>query len=154
MFGIGSIVGKLAGGLLDKVGLGSLTPFVKTAIDAFTGNWLGVAKDVFDMVSSFKGNGLDGASKQPPLGGFENPLNAFQGNNPLNGGKISELLKGLSSLFNGLKSLTGGGEGGGDDELGGLGKILNAFKTLGESFSNSQLFTNRLSISQFTNIQA
>jgi len=73
MFGIGSILGKVAGGLLDKIGLGKIAPFVKMGLNALTGNWLGVAQDVFGLVSNFKGNFQDGASKLPPLGGFENP---------------------------------------------------------------------------------
>ena len=146
MFGIGSILGKVAGGLLDKIGLGKIAPFVKMGLNALTGNWLGVAQDVFGLVSSFKGNSLDSASKNPPLGGFENSQNNFSSqNNPLSGNRFSGLLKGLSQLFKGL---------GGGGNSGGLGKIFNAFKTLMDSFSNNQLYNNRLSTSQFSNIQA
>ena len=38
MFGIGSILGKVAGGLLDKIGLGKIAPFVKMGLNALTGN--------------------------------------------------------------------------------------------------------------------
>ena len=150
MFGIGKLLGNVAGGLLDKIGLGKIAPFVKLGLNALTGNWLGVAQDVFSLVSNFKGNFMDGASNRPPLGGFENPLNSFtSGNNsPLNGNRLSDLFGGLSSLFRGFKSLNNG------NELGGLSKIFNAFKTLSEAFSNNQLYNNRLSISQYTNIQA
>ena len=144
MFGIGSILGKVAGGLLDKIGLGKIAPFVKMGLNALTGNWLGVAQDVFSLVSGFKGNSLNSASKNPPLGGFENSRNNFSSqNNPLSGNRVSGLLKGLSQLF---KGLSGG-------NLGGIGKIFNAFKTLMDSFSNNQLYNNRLSTSQFSNIQ-
>jgi len=149
MFGIGSILGKVAGGLLDKIGLGKIAPFVKMGLNAMTGNWLGVAKDVFSMVSNFKGNSLDGASQQPPLGGFENPSNS--GNSSLSSNRLSDLFKGLGDLFKGFKSLTDGNP---SNNLGGFGKIFSAFKSLSEAFNNNQLFTNRVSISQFTNIQA
>ena len=152
MFGIGSILGKVAGGLLDKIGLGKIAPFVKMGLNAMTGNWLGVAQDVFGLVSNFKGNFQDGASKQPPLGGFENPTNNFAAeNNPLTGGRMTDLFKGLSQLLRGFRSLSDGNR---SNDLGGLGRIFNAFKTLSEAFGNNQLYTNRLSISQYTNIQA
>lgn len=150
MFGIGKILGSVAGGLLDKVGLGKIAPFVKLGLNAMTGNWLGVAKDVFGLVSGFKGNPLDGASNRPPLGGFENPLSS--GNNTLTGGKMSGLLGGLGDL---LKSFLGGGnEQDGGGALGGFGKIFDAFKMLTDSFSNNDLFANRATNSQYSNIQA
>ncbi len=81
MFGIGKILGSVAGGLLDKIGLGKIAPFVKLGLNALTGNWLGVAQDVFGMVSNFKGNFMGKAATQPPLGGFGQ---AFQGKPSLN----------------------------------------------------------------------
>ncbi len=152
MFGIGKLLGSVAGGLLDKIGLGSIAPFVKMGLNALTGNWLGVAQDVFSLVSNFKGNFQNNASKLPPLGGFENPTNNFAAeNSPLNGNRIVDLFKGLSQLFRGFKNLADGNRG---NDLGGLSRIFNAFRTLGEAFNNNQLYTNRLSISQYTNIQA
>jgi hypothetical protein len=154
MFGIGSILGKVAGGFLDKIGLGKIAPFVKMGLNAMTGNWLGVAKDVFGMVSGFKGNPLDGASNRPPLGGFENPLNLFNsGNSPLGGNKMSGLLDGLGNMFKGLLG-GGGNEEGGNDPLGGLGKIFDAFKMIAQAFGNNDLFSNRAATSQFNNLQA
>ena len=71
MFGIGKLVGKLVGGVLESVGLGSIAPFVKLGLNALTGNWLGVAEDVFNLVSSFKSRDFpDRAAKRPPLGNF------------------------------------------------------------------------------------
>lgn len=152
MFGIGKLFGGIAGGLLDKIGLGKLAPFVSMGLNALTGNWLGVAKDVFGLVSNFKGNFQNNASKFPPLGGFENQNNSnslWQGNNnSLNTNRLSDLFKGLSQLFKGLRAFSNGNEGGG------LSRIFNAFKTLSEAFQNNQLYTNRVSISQYTNIQA
>jgi hypothetical protein len=148
MFGIGKLLGNVAGGLLDKIGLGSIAPFVKLGLNALTGNWLGVAQEVFNLVSNFKGNFQNNASKFPPLGGFENPANNFAAeNNPLNGNRLSDLFKGLSQLFRGFRSLNNG------NEMGGLSRIFKAFRTLSEAFGNNRLYTNRLSISQYTNIQ-
>lgn len=145
MFGIGKILGSVAGGLLDKIGLGKIAPFVKLGLNALTGNWLGVAKDVFGLVSNFKGNFLGKAANKPPLGGFEQLL---AGRPSLNQNRISGLFKGLSNLFNAFKSL--GNNGG---LMGSLGKIFSAFNVLQESFSNNQMYNNRASISQFSNIR-
>jgi hypothetical protein len=154
MFGLGKIIGDLAGGLLDKVGLGKIAPFVKMGLNAMTGKWMDVAKDVFGMVSGFKGNPLDGAANRPPLGGFENPLNLFNsGNSPLGGNKMSGLLDGLGNMFKGLLG-GGGNEEGGNDPLGGLGKIFDAFKMISQAFGNNDLFSNRAATSQFNNLQA
>ncbi|HEY0460713.1 MAG TPA: hypothetical protein VGC97_16365 [Pyrinomonadaceae bacterium] len=152
MFGIGKLLGSVAGGLLDKIGLGGIAPFVKLGLNAITGNWLGVAQDVFNLVSNFKGNFQNNASQLPPLGGFENPLNNFAAENrSLDSRRLSELFKGLSNLLRGFRNLSDGSRG---NDLGGLGRIFNAFRTLSEAFGNNQLYTNRLSISQYTNIQA
>jgi hypothetical protein len=148
MFGIGKLLGNVAGGLLDKIGLGGIAPFVKMGLNALTGNWLGVAQDVFGLVSSFKGNFLDKASSFPPLGGFEQPRSFAPTGRPLDGNRFSDLFRGLSNLFRGFGALSGGGE------TGGFGKIFSAFRLLNEAFGNNQLYTNRLSISQYTNIQA
>lgn len=151
MFGIGKLLGNVAGGLLDKIGLGKIAPFVKMGLNALTGNWLGVAQDVFGLVSKFKGNFQNNASKFPPLGGFDNPVNNFASqNSPLNGNRVSDLFKGLSNLFRGFKALTDGRPG---NDFNGFSRIFNAFKALGDAFSNNQLYSNRISISQYTNIQ-
>lgn len=145
MFGIGKILGSVAGGLLDKIGLGKIAPFVKMGLNAMTGNWLGVAQDVFGMVSNFKGNFMGKADTKPPLGGFGQ---AFQGKPSLNENRISGLFKGLSNLFKAFKSFGSG------DMMGGIGKIFSAFNAISESFSNNQMYNNRSSISQFSKIQA
>lgn len=149
MFGIGKLFGSVAGGLLDKIGLGGLAPFVKLGLNALTGNWLGVAQDVFNLVSNFKGNPLDQAANRPPLGGFDGQSNQFAAPEEpqLDSNRLSDLFKGLSKLFQGLRAFSNG------NEERGFGRILNAFRLLNESFGNNQLFNNRLSFSQYTNIR-
>jgi len=170
MFGfIGKLAGDLVGGVLDKIGLGSIAPFVKLGLNAMTGNWLGVAQDVFGLISKFKGNPVDQAATRPPLGNFDQsstqPTNSFQpdanststgDDDSLGIGRLADLFKSLSGLLQNFNGANGAGNNNaaptsGDD---GLNKILDAFKTLLDSFSNNQLFNNRVSISQFTNIQA
>lgn len=147
MFGIGKILGSVAGGLLDKIGLGKIAPFVKMGLNAMTGNWLGVAQDVFGMVSKFKGGSVEKADPKPPLGGFsEAPT---QGKSSLSENRISGLFKGLSNLFKGIKALLSGG-----DLASSLGKISSAFNVLKESFSNNKMFNERASVSQFGNLRS
>jgi hypothetical protein len=151
MFGIGKLLGSVAGGLLDKIGLGKIAPFVQLGINALTGNWLGVAQDVFGLVSSFKGNFLNNASTRPPLGGFEQNNNSFaptSENNRLSRNRISDLFRGLSNLFRGFKSLRSG------DLAGGFGRIFSAFNVLRDAFDNNQMFNNRSEFSIYSNIQA
>ena len=73
----GGGLGGLVGGLLDGIGLKGLTPFVQLGLDALTGNWAGVAKDVFGLVSNFANGGNIGnnAAKTQPLGGFDDATN-------------------------------------------------------------------------------
>lgn len=143
----GKILGGLVGGVLDKIGLGKIAPFVKMGINALTGNWLGVAKDVFSMVSGFKSNFLNSASSKPPLGGFENFSRDFRGENRLNTNRISGFMRGLKNLFGGFKALASG-------DFSGFGKIFNAFNTLRDFFNNNQLYTNRQSSSYYNSIAA
>jgi hypothetical protein len=148
MFGIGKLLGSVAGGLLDKIGLGKIAPFVQLGINALTGNWLGVAQDVFGLVSSFKGNFLNNASTRPPLGGFEQQNNfAPDQNNRLSRNRMSDLFRGLSNLFKGFKALRNG------DVAGGFGRIFSAFNVLRDSFDNNQMFNYRSEVSIFSNIR-
>lgn len=149
MFGIGKLLGSVAGGLLDKIGLGKIAPFVQLGINALTGNWLGVAQDVFGLVSQFKGNFLNNASTRPPLGGFEQNNDSFAPtqNNRLSRNRISDLFRGLSNLFRGFKALGNGNAGEG------FGRIFSAFNVLREAFDNNQMFNYRSSVSIFSNIR-
>ncbi len=145
MFGLGKILGSVVGGVLDKVGLGKIAPFVKMGLNAMTGNWMGVAKDVFGLVSGFKGNDFqNGAAKQPPLGGFGS--SSSNGTNPLEnilgGGKMPSIIDAFKSLL----GMGGGGEG--------ADKISGAFDLLSEIFDVSKLFNSRQSASQYSTMQA
>lgn len=69
MFGLD----KLIGGVLDKIGLGELAPFVSLGINLFTGNWVGLIGDVTNLVAKFTDSKfLDKVAKFAPLGNFAN----------------------------------------------------------------------------------
>lgn len=99
MFGIGKLLGNIVGGVLEKIGLGSIAPFVKLGLNALTGNWLGVAEDVFNLVSSFKSRDFsDRAAKRPPLGGFSAPRQATQQNTLVNN-RLNDLIDQYTQLL-------------------------------------------------------
>lgn len=71
MFGLGKLVSGLAGGLLDKIGLGFLSPLVSMAVNFFSGNYLALIGDVTNLVSQFSDSSfLKNLSKLQPLGDF------------------------------------------------------------------------------------
>ena len=76
MFGLGSIISKLAGPLLDKMGLGFITPLISAAINFSTGNYAALIGDVTNLVGSFSGSSfLSKAANKPTLGLFQNNNN-------------------------------------------------------------------------------
>ena len=115
MFGLGKLVSSLTGGLLDKIGLGFLTPIVSMAVNFASGNYLALIGDVTNLVAQFTDSSfLKNLSQFQPLGSFG------QG-----GGCFSSLLS-----FDKLDSLRGAAQ------LLGLGKADNMLKVVQE-FSTS-----------------
>jgi hypothetical protein len=72
MFGLDKIFGGdgLFGKLFDSIGLGWMGNVLSLAADVMTGNWLGAAKDVFDLVSKFSDSWSKSVSPFQPLGDF------------------------------------------------------------------------------------
>lgn len=72
MFGLGKLVSSLTGGLLDKIGLGFLSPFVSMAVNFFSGNYLALIGDVTNLVGTFSNSSfLKNLSQLNPLGSFD-----------------------------------------------------------------------------------
>lgn len=75
MFGldklIGGITDGLLGGLFDKIGMPWMKDIISLAGNAMTGNWLGAAKEVFDLVSQFSNSFGDQIDRNQPLGDFD-----------------------------------------------------------------------------------
>jgi hypothetical protein len=72
MFGLDKIFGGggLFGKFFDSIGLGWMGNVLSLAADVMTGNWLGAAKDVFDLVSKFSNSWSQSVSPFQPLGEF------------------------------------------------------------------------------------
>lgn len=155
MFG----VGKLIGGVLDKVGLGKIAPFVSLGVNALTGNWAGAAMDVAGLANRLTGGKLGFLNK---VAQFAPLASAFLGG----GAGIGDLFKsgGLSKLVGNFKNLTNfknitanfkgltdgfkGAQQGlqaikGGNILGGASKIFKAFEAVNEFVQNKELFNTR-----------
>ena len=72
MFGLDKIFGGggLFGKFFDSIGLGWMGNVLSLAVDVMSGNWLGAAKDVFDLVSKFSDSWSKSVSPFQPLGDF------------------------------------------------------------------------------------
>jgi hypothetical protein len=117
MFGIGKLVSGLTGGLLDKIGLGFLSPFVSMAVNFFSGNYLDLIGDVTNLVGKFTNSSfLKNLSQLNPLGSFGQGSNCF-----------SNILSSGSSRFNLLQTTA---------QLLGLNKASKMLDVVGE-FRNS-----------------
>lgn len=78
MFGLGKLVSGLTGGLLDKIGLGFLSPLISGAVNFFSGNYLALIGDITSLVSRFGSSSfLQNLSLLNPLGSFSQGSNCF-----------------------------------------------------------------------------
>lgn len=130
MFGLGSIVSKLAGPLLDKMGLGFITPLVSAVVNFSTGNYAALIGDVANLVGSFSNSSFLGkAASKPTLGLFQNNQSGcFNTGSKLSLGNIlglsnNPLLKGFGKI-NGM--------------LGVVGDFLGAFNSIQTSRAEAQ----------------
>ena len=138
MFGIGKLLGNLVGGVLESIGLGKIAPFVKLGLNALTGNWLGVAEDVFNLVSSFKSNDfVDRAAKRPPIGGFaQTPKPAARQAATVNA-RLDQLIDEYSQVS--------------DDDSSG---IRNMFETVRASYRDEMTATGNVSRAHYSYIRS
>jgi hypothetical protein len=92
MFGLDSIFGGsgIFGKLFDSIGLGWMGNVLSLAADAMTGNWIGAAKDVFDLVSKFSNSWSKQVSPFQPLGEFSS--NGCFGGGDLTSDRLSDIM--------------------------------------------------------------
>lgn len=132
MFGLGSIVSKLAGPLLDKIGLGFITPLISMAVNFASGNYAAMIGDVVNLVGKFTDSSfLNNVASKPPLGVFQNS----QGNS---GSKLS--LGNLIGMSN-------------NPFLKGLSKVMGMVNTVIDYKNNSISIQNSRSQAQFGSVK-
>jgi hypothetical protein len=72
MFGIGKIIDGVFGKFFDSIGLGWMTQALSLTANIMSGNWVGAAQDVFDLVAEFTDSSwMDRVASLQPLGGFD-----------------------------------------------------------------------------------
>ncbi len=133
MFGLGSIVSKLAGPLLDKIGLGFITPLISMAVNFASGNYAAMIGDVVNLVGKFTDSSfLNNVASKPPLGVFQNS----QGNS---GSKLS--LGRITGLSN-------------NPLVKGFGKIMGMLNTVSDFLGTSKSIQNSRSQAQYSFLKA
>lgn len=131
MFGLGSIISKLAGPILDKIGLGFITPLVSMAVNFASGNYAAMIGDVVNLVGKFSDSSfLNNVAPKPTLGIFGNK----QGGSKLSLGNI------LGMSNNPL--------------LKGFGKALGMLNTVSDYLGTANSLQNSRSQAQFGSMRA
>ena len=87
MFGLG----KVFSGFFESIGLGWMGSVVSLATNFMTGNWVGVAQDIFRLVSEFSNDSWqDRVDRFQPLGSFGRNSGCF-GDFSLSESRLSDL---------------------------------------------------------------
>lgn len=83
-------LGKIIGGLFESVGLGWMGQVFSLATNFMTGNWAGVAQDIFRLVSEFSNDSWQSrVDRFQPLGSFGR--GGCFGDNSLSESRINDL---------------------------------------------------------------
>lgn len=125
MFGIGKIIDGVFGKFFDSIGLGWMTQALSLTANIMSGNWVGAAQDVFNLVSQFTDSSwMDRVASLQPLGAFDG------------GGCFGEILS--EDRLGQWLNLTGGGDRGGG------GNFLGAVNIARETLQNNAMATANL----------
>lgn len=72
MFGLGKIIDGVFGKFFDSIGLSWMTQALSLTANIMSGNWVGAAQDVFNLVAEFTDNSwMDRVASLQPLGAFD-----------------------------------------------------------------------------------
>jgi hypothetical protein len=87
MFGLG----KVFSGFFESIGMGWMGSVLSLATNFMTGNWAGVAQDVFRLVSEFSNDSWQNkVDRFQPLGAFGR-TSCFSGDSSLSESRINDL---------------------------------------------------------------
>jgi len=119
MFGIGKIIDGVFGKFFDSIGLGWMTQALSLTANIMSGNWVGAAQDIFNLVAEFSDSSwMDRVASLQPLGGFDVG----------GGGCFGDILS-ENTVGRWLDDLTGSGAG--------SGSVFTAFHTTSETLQNT-----------------
>ena len=122
MFGLGKIFDSVFGKFFDSIGLGWMAQALSLTANIMSGNWIGAAEDVLNLVAEFTDSKwMDRVASLPPLGEFDVD------------GCFGDLLS-ENTLGNWL-DLAGVGNG---DRQSGFGRVLNAIYIARETMQNNE----------------
>ena len=93
MFGLG----KVFSGFFESIGMGWMGNVLSLATNFMTGNWMGVAEDIFRLVSEFSNDSWTSrVDRDQPLGAFGR--SSCFGDFSLSGSRMSDLQSGDNSV--------------------------------------------------------
>jgi hypothetical protein len=106
MFGLGKIFDSVFGKFFDSIGLGWMAQALSLTANIMSGNWVGAAQDIFNLVAEFSDNSwMQRVASLQPLGAFDTQ------------GCFGDILS--ENRFGDWLDLAGG------DDRGALGRFLN-----------------------------
>ena len=118
MFGLGKIFDGVFGKFFDSIGLGWMAQALALTADIMSGNWVGAAQDIFNLVAEFTDNSwMDRVASLQPLGAFDT------------GGCFGDILS-ENTLGSWFELATG-------DERSGLRQFFSAVNVVHETLHNS-----------------
>jgi hypothetical protein len=125
MFGIGKLIDGVFGKFFDSIGLGWMTQALSLTANIMSGNWVGAAQDIFNLVAEFTDSSwMDRVASLQPLGAFDG------------GGCFGDILS--EDTLGQWLDLTGVGE------RSGLGNFLGAVNIARETLQNNAMATANL----------
>jgi hypothetical protein len=72
MFGLGKIFDSVFGKFFDSIGMGWLGQALALTADIMSGNWVGAAQDIFNLVAEFSDSSwMNRVASLQPLGAFD-----------------------------------------------------------------------------------
>ena len=84
-------LGKIFSGFFESIGMGWMGNVISLAANFMTGNWVGVAQDIFRLVSEFSNDSWrDKVDRFQPLGSFSRG-SCFGNNSSLSESRLSDL---------------------------------------------------------------
>ena len=137
-------VNLISGGTLERLGLGKITPLIKSDLEKTDGVKKIIAEEVTKIVDRIDGQTINASSSLPPLGDFQKPSSS---QTPLSTNRLAGLLRAFGEITATLERTDA------ENNLSELRKIYGALNMLHGTFNNYTQFNKRASSSIFNNLR-